>query len=90
MDTTKTKMYLDKQNIRRLNLTKVGEYTYIPALDNNGRIITYDTLVTENERSLKMNEMKEKRNGIKLKEDELIDLETSDDDGFISDTSKDK
>ena len=82
---TKTKLYLDRQNIRRLNMTPVGEMSYITVLLDNGMLKTYDTLVTENERSIKMSELKEKRKAIRFKEDELIDLCNDNDDGFVSD-----
>ena len=83
--TTKAQLYLDRQNIRRINQTPVGGYTTITTLLPNGQMKTYDTLVTSNERYELMQKSSQSRKGLRLTEQDLEDVvSSSDDDGFVS------
>ena len=85
MSSTKAQIYLDRNNIRRINLTPIGQYTYITTLLPNGQMKSYDTLVTSNERSELMQKSTQSRKGLRFTEQDLEDLvSSSDDDGFVS------
>jgi hypothetical protein len=77
--------YYDKRNLEIINKSKIGDKVYLTYLCEDGKIISQDTIIKQNDRSVLMDQLgnQSKFKMDSVEEAEILEDEKTDDSGSI-------